>query len=174
MKLLFLLLIIATHLAVYSQDFNSILRVQGYIFSPDSLPVENAYLISYQTLRAYTTDENGKFDLLLFSNDSIRINHLAYKPVVVQANEYSEPIKIYMEYQENNIDEVSVRLKNSDQINMESNMAIILNEVQNTYYYTCPKGNVTNSYAPVSIQRSEVGINIFELLKWIKYKKKQK
>lgn len=174
MKTLPAILFLLTPLLFFGQEQVSIIRVQGFVYSPDSIPVENAYLISYQTLRAYATDKNGKFDILIADNDSLKVSHLSYSPTVIRAKDYKEPLKLYMQYELNNIDEVSIRLKNTDQINLEANMDGMLKELQNKYYYTCPKGNVTNSYAPKTTQSSEVGINIFELIKWIKYKRRHK
>lgn len=156
------------------QESNAYIRLQGTVFSADSIPVENAYLISYKTLRAYASNKNGQFDILVAVNDSLKINHLSFKPVVIIVSKYSSPLKLFLEFQENIIDEVSIKYRNADVEHLKSNMDVWLGELQNTYYYTCPVGPAVNSYAPQKTQSYEASVNLFEVIKWIKFKSKHR
>ncbi|WP_423127355.1 hypothetical protein [Gaoshiqia sp. Z1-71] len=58
---------------------------EGYLFSEDSVPVENAYLINYRTLKIVATDSTGYFRTYLQEGDSLMINHLSLSPKIVHA-----------------------------------------------------------------------------------------
>ena len=174
MKTLPVLFLISFAFPCLGQEQPSFVRMQGTVWDPDSIPVENAYLISYETLRSYATDKNGKFDILIANTDSLKLNHLSFKPVILHTSRNTLPLNIYMVYEENAIDEVSIRLNNTDEIRLKENVAGWLDELQNEYYYTCPVGPTANPYAPTKTQSTEASVNIFEVIKWIKYKRKHK
>ena len=58
----------------------------GYIFSEDSVPVENAHLINYRDTKIVTTDSTGRFSIFVQPDDSLMINHLSLQPMVIHAN----------------------------------------------------------------------------------------
>ena len=112
MKLMPLICFLTITMTCLGQEHIPFIRIQGTVYSPDSIPVENAYLLSYKTLRAYATDKSGYFDILIQADDSLKLNHLSYKQVNISVADYTGPLTIYMEYEENSIGEVSVKLYN--------------------------------------------------------------
>lgn len=87
MRFLLLLLLFSHYINLFAQDTNKdVVPFQGYIFSEDSLPVENAYIINYRNLKINVTDGTGYFSTFLQSGDSLMINHLSLAPKIVYAN----------------------------------------------------------------------------------------
>lgn len=77
--------IILTSSAVIAQDKNdNLFLFRGYIFSEDSVPVENAYLINYRTTKIVATESNGRFSVYVREDDSLMINHLSLQPLVIR------------------------------------------------------------------------------------------
>lgn len=59
---------------------------QGYLLAEDSIPVENAYLINYRSMKVVATDSTGYFRTWAEDGDSLMINHLSLQPKVIYAN----------------------------------------------------------------------------------------
>lgn len=69
---------------------------EGYLFSEDSVPVENAHLIDYRTTKIITTDRYGHFRTWVEDGDSLMINHISLAPKVVHAKRSKHPALIYV------------------------------------------------------------------------------
>lgn len=174
MKALTFILTILLAQMNYGQEKYSIGRFKGVILDKDSLPIENAYITSFKTNRKFATDENGRFDVLILKDDSLKIEHISYNTKVIHPMEFDSITSIFMNERINAISAVNVNHENEDTKIMKQNVNGWLDEVRNQYYYTCPVGPTTNPYAPKLTQNSEASINILEVIKWIKWKKKQK
>jgi len=101
MKILFILQLIFLSCIVYAQQPQKGKNIlyQGYIFSDDSIPVENAFIINYRTSKIITTNESGYFKTLLHKGDSLMINHVSLAPRVLYFNSnVSETVKVYVPY----------------------------------------------------------------------------
>ena len=102
-KLLLPLFFLGLSLYTAAQDQNQqptgTVVFHGYIFTEDSVPVEDAFLINYRTSKIVTTDKKGYFKTLLLQGDSLMINHLSLSPKVIYAEKAdSETIKVYVPY----------------------------------------------------------------------------
>ncbi len=62
---------------------------EGYVFSEDSVPVEDAYIINYRNMKIVTSDSNGYFKTPVNPGDSLMINHISLSPKVIHANHNS-------------------------------------------------------------------------------------
>jgi hypothetical protein len=174
MKTFWFFVLMMVALTGLSQNVPSYIRFQGNVFSPDSLPVENAYLVSFTTLRAYATDEKGHFDILVSSDDSLKINHLSFKPVVLVVANCTSPLMLYLEFQDMPIKEVSVKNSSRELKALQSNADNWMKQLKNEYHYTCPKGQTNNPYYSTKSQEQEASINLFELIKLIKFKRRHR
>ncbi|MDR1860468.1 MAG: hypothetical protein LBR06_06070 [Bacteroidales bacterium] len=97
-RILLIFCLLAPTVTAFSQNDND-LFVQGYIFSEDSIPIENVYLINYRSERTFATNVNGFFRFSVHSDDSIMINHISLKPKVIYAKDMLEgAIKVYVPY----------------------------------------------------------------------------
>lgn len=174
MKNTTLILLFIGHI-VLSQNNNRMIIIEGQILAPDSIPIENAYLISYQTLRAFATDENGKFSILSGANDSLKIEHVSFKPIVVYAKSLTNHRPILLEYKENMIGEVPIVSGARSIENMNSNMSIMIEQVQKELYTNCQPDSYINPYNPnPKGQNSYIGVDFVKLYQLIQYKRKQK
>jgi len=66
MKILFIIQLLFLSCIVYAQQPQKGKNIlfQGYIFSDDSIPIENAFIINYRTSKIITTNESGYFKTL--------------------------------------------------------------------------------------------------------------
>ncbi len=104
----FFFLSLPLSLVAQNQQGN-IIVFKGYVFSEDSLPVENAYLINYRTLKIIITDSTGYFNTYLQEGDSLMINHISLVPKVIHANKNrADENKIYIPFRIRMINLVSV------------------------------------------------------------------
>ncbi|MDA3928396.1 MAG: hypothetical protein PF541_05515 [Prolixibacteraceae bacterium] len=120
----FILLIVANNL--FAEEKDSIIIFSGFVFDSDSIPVENAYLISYKTLRAFATDEKGHFDITVDLDDSLKVHHVAYQAQVIKPTEFNPNGTIYLEFEFNEIGGIDV----SDYKIHEENFRTNINQMQ--------------------------------------------
>ncbi|MGE4586466.1 MAG: hypothetical protein AB7D05_03905 [Mangrovibacterium sp.] len=122
MKLLFLPVFFLSVYGLTAQDAESeLVAFRGYIFSEDSLPVENAHLINYRTLKIIVTDSAGYFNTYLQDGDSLMVNHLSLEPKILHAKPgRAGENRIYVAYRTHLINLVSV---NEARYKMEMNYA---------------------------------------------------
>lgn len=154
MKRLLAILCSTFSLISFEEESDSIVCIYGTIQSPDSIPVENAYLISYKTMRAYATDKNGTFGILLNADDSLKINHISFEPIVIKPSTQNGSIELFMKYAENVIGDVNIINPQRNLERMKKNMTNIMNELEDVHYFNYQDNLVYNSYAPCSDQTS--------------------
>lgn len=163
---------VVTNIPVFGQMRDSLILFSGQILSPDSIPVENVYLISYTTLRAYATDKNGEFVISTSSSDSLKVHHVSFESIIIKPKKRKQ--LFYLSYSENALDEVIIMHNDRNLINMNQNIEKLKLQLSNEYYYyTKPSGNVVNSYAPQKAPTGFIELNFIELLeRATRYKKK--
>ena len=127
----------------FAQEVTPITIVEGVILNPDSIPVENAYLVSYKTLRAFTTDEKGAFRIMLYADDSLKISHISYVPQVIKPSGQKEKRTIILQYAENMIGTVNLNDEASLQ-NMETNFELINQQMTEKHYFNYQHDFVKN------------------------------
>ncbi|MFV0376141.1 MAG: hypothetical protein ACK5JD_02430 [Mangrovibacterium sp.] len=86
----FLLFIMSAQLSAQEPEQPKTILFQGYLLAEDSIPVENAYLINYRSMKVVATDSTGYFRTWAEEGDSLMINHLSLQPKVVFANKRSK------------------------------------------------------------------------------------
>lgn len=94
MRPLFAFLFCVSSIQLFGQDSSSEDSLQvfeGYLIYEDSIPVENAYLISYKTRRIVATDSTGYFRARVLPGDSLMINHLTLEPQVIHPDQFPTP-----------------------------------------------------------------------------------
>lgn len=100
------LLVIAIFAFVSSQIFsqnntiiNHTIIFEGYLFSEDSIPMENAHIINYRTAGIVVSSKTGYFRFEVEEGDSLMINHISLTPTVIHANDnYKEENNYYIPY----------------------------------------------------------------------------
>lgn len=88
--LILFLSVISTQILAQETEQKKPILFQGYLLAEDSIPVENAYLINYRTMKVVATDSIGYFRTWAEEGDSLMINHLSLQPKVVYANKSSK------------------------------------------------------------------------------------
>jgi hypothetical protein len=144
----------------------------GYVLDCDSMPVENAVLINYRSMRAFTTKEDGSFRVPFEVGDSIKINHISYAQKVIHPNENLRKTNtFYLEFDPFEIRTVAVTHNSFELQNFERNMALIFDQLKLQRTPQMPTGGpVYNPYNP-SAAPAYVGLNLFDLYKLLKKKK---
>lgn len=166
-------LLLVTIIAASAKDkADSIIAFHGYILSEDSVPVENAYLISYQTTKIIMTDSTGFFNTYLHPGDSLMINHLTLKPTVVHANEKKASAnKYYVAYRHYQIPEVTTHRYDRDQYYFQKNIKKIYADLERLGLRN-PNVNQSgfdNPYNPDLVSPG-VGIDLVSLFRLFKRK----
>jgi hypothetical protein len=89
MRPISILVFCITTLRLFAQneDKSKLVTFDGYLMLGDSIPVENAYLINYRTMKIVATDSTGYFKTLAQPGDSLMINHLTLSPKIVHVPE---------------------------------------------------------------------------------------
>jgi hypothetical protein len=158
-------------LIVKAQPPDSLIIFSGYILDEDSLPIENAHLISFRTMKSYSTDQKGFFRIRLSIGDSLLINHISYDRKIVKAN--NKPPKLnsfYLKFSPYEMNSISINSRDIEMNNLEQNMkSISIQMEEKTPSYNFNSGR--NIYAPPSASDHYAGINIFELMSYIKNRK---
>lgn len=142
--------------------------IEGYILDCDSIPIESAYLISYKTLRAYATDENGYFSIKVFPDDSLKVHHLAFKPIILKPDESQKSQDYILEFSENEIEAVNVKYRDLELEYFEKNMKIIHKQLAKLGNYNYANARPSNPYNPHDQFTNTSGINISELIRLFK------
>lgn len=158
---------------VVAQKPLQLVLVRGHIYNPDSTAIEDAYLISYKTLRAFATNKRGEFEILLQPDDSLKIHHVSYKPIIIKPDFQTNTFEIVMEYEDNFIEDVTIRDGTIELEHLKMNMSITKQQLNKEFLSAHTKGPILNPYAPKQPSANTVGLNIFELIDWIKHKRKQ-
>jgi len=137
MKILFILQFIFLSCFVYAQQPQKEKNIlyQGYIFSDDSIPVENAFIINYRTSKIITTNESGYFKTLVHNGDSLMINHVSLAPKVLYFNSnISETVKVYVPYRTYLLKVIHKGEYEKQKKNIEKNTKIVKKDILNQIY----------------------------------------
>ncbi len=154
----------------FSQTSDSTFYFSGYVLDEDSLPVENAYLINYRTLRAFAVDEHGRFSAKVQMGDSLKINHISFQQKIIYANNLPDSCNIYkLAFEPYIIETVSVKHRNIEMENFNRNMALIFAQMKINPPARYQRGNVGNTYSPEA-QSAGFGINLSDLISLFKKK----
>jgi hypothetical protein len=164
-KGIFLLFFFFTVVVTRSQPHDHYLFFSGYIFDEDSIPIENAVLINFRTLKSDVTNKEGFFQLFVDECDSLLINHISYERRIVKANSFpANDNKYYLALSSYELRTVSINYR--EIMNLQNTMNEMKRQMkENTPVYRT--GTEYNSYAPEQPGRV-AGINIVELYNWIK------
>jgi hypothetical protein len=58
----------------------------GQILGPDSIPVDNVYLVNYRNVRGYATNEEGRFRIPVLPGDSLKTAHISFKSIIIKVS----------------------------------------------------------------------------------------
>jgi hypothetical protein len=158
-------------LIVEAQPSDSLIIFSGYILDTDSLPIENALLVNYRTIHGNTTNEKGFFKICLQKGDSLMINHLSYERRIIKANDKPSLSNCYfLKFSPYEMKTIDVNYRNIEMENFHRNMKLINYQMRmNTPTYRT--NTERNAYAPPAAGNQTVGINLFEVIRYIKTKK---
>jgi|APHig6443717817_1056837.scaffolds.fasta_scaffold08035_4 hypothetical protein len=164
--LFFFLIVIAV--IAKAQTLDSSFYFSGYVFDEDSIPIENALIVNYRSLKAYRTNEEGYFSVKVEPSDSLKINHISYiQKVIVSNKNQASTNKYYLPFEAYIVKTVNVKLRDFEMENFNRNIALIKKQLKETtpVYYT--KGSVVNTYAPVT-NSGFFEVNILQLPRLMK------
>ena len=170
---LFLIIIFVAQLSRAQKPQENTIVFEGFIFSEDSVPIENAHLINYRTTKIITTDIRGYFKTVLYEGDSLMINHISLAPKVVHANSKKSNENIILaSYRTYLLSPISNNDFKREQKFSEQNMKQINKQLGNkTFRDTIPKTMNVNPYNDAKISQ---GIDFRGLLKLVRKLKKKK
>lgn len=139
---------------------------EGYLFSEDSIPIENAHLISYRTTKIITTDQHGHFRTWVEDGDSLMINHISLAPMIVHVKRSKHPDLIYVPNRTYRIQSVSnIEFKRKQEYALR-NMQLINDKLSMIQIRdTVPKTVNVNPYDDEKISQ---GINLKGFLQLFK------
>lgn len=162
--------------AVAAQDkSDSTFIFSGYIFSEDSVPIENVYLINYRNTKIVTTDSTGRFAVSVQKNDSLMINHLSVLPRVIHPKRGEADSNIfYIKHRRYQIQTVSSKAYNTDQQNFEKNVQQIQMSLAGAGLKNIkpPKGSINNPYNPDKTSEG-LTVTLEDLFKLFRKKRKK-
>jgi hypothetical protein len=163
-----------TAFIVNAQTPDSLILFSGYILDKDSLPIENALLVNFRTIRGNSTNGKGFFKIWLQEGDSLMINHISYERRIIKANDNpSGENRYYLKFSPYEMRAIAVNYRNIEMENFYRNMKLIKEQMRRElpYYRNNSDQNV---YAP-SPKPQFASFNFSELYRYLKtekYKKK--
>lgn len=134
MRILLSLALLFGFASVFGQDPETkSIVLEGYIFSEDSVPVENAHLINYRTSKIVTTNKDGYFRVGIHTGDSLMVNHLSLTPKVLYTDKSrkNEKISVYIPYRTYIIKAISSGNYEKETKNMEESMKQVRKDKDN-------------------------------------------
>ncbi|MBK5202405.1 MAG: hypothetical protein JJE45_01620 [Prolixibacteraceae bacterium] len=137
MKILFILQLLFLSCIVYAQQPQKKKNIlyQGYVFTDDSIPVENAFIINYRTSKIITTNSSGYFKTLLHKGDSLMINHVSLTPKVIYfTSNVSETVKVYVTYRTYLLKVINKGEYEKQKKNVDKNTETIKKDIQKQIY----------------------------------------
>ena len=173
MKILFILQLLFVSCIVYAQQPQKEKNIlyQGYIYTDDSIPVENAFIINYRTSKIITTNESGYFKTLLHKGDSLMINHVSLAPKVVYFNsDVSQTVNVYVPYRTYLLKVINKNEYEKQKKNVDKNTKAVKKDIQKQIYIK----NIhrTGNVNPYDDKTNNPGI-IVPILQLNKVKKKK-
>ena len=172
-RLLLTVLFTLFAVGIFAQLTAEMFNFNGHIFDSDSIPVENAYMVNYRSLRVYATDEEGRFHIPVQAGDSIKIVHIAYDSKIIKACPHDTTI--WLNFNDNDIEMVTVKSVNRELQYFQKNMDVIGKQLSQEYQYNYSHNFIRNPYAP--LPNGPTGIvefNLFEIIDRIKHARKKK
>lgn len=127
----------------FSQKQEFVLK--GRILAPDSVPVENAYIINYRGLLVYPCRENGQFNVRAQPGDSLMVYHISFVRKKVYADSVMMNPVIILKYDTVMIKQVDVGIDQERQNkNLEKNLNSIRNMKVTIYRRMNPGASLVN------------------------------
>ncbi|PTN08131.1 hypothetical protein [Mangrovibacterium marinum] len=103
----------------------------GYVMTPDSMPVEGAFLINYRNSKIVATDHSGYFKMTVESGDSVMVNHVSMSPQVVQVHPtYIDKAKIFVEYRTYMVNPITTYDEEKQRSNLDQSMDQLNEDIQ--------------------------------------------
>jgi len=103
----------------------------GYVMTPDSMPVEGAFLINYRNSKIVATDHSGYFKMMVEANDSVMVNHVSMSPKVVDVHPtYIDKAKIIVEYRTYMVNPITTYDEEKQRSNLEQSMDQLNQDIQ--------------------------------------------
>ncbi|MGE4586909.1 MAG: hypothetical protein AB7D05_06160 [Mangrovibacterium sp.] len=129
-NILLFVLLLATGVATAQEARQMVL--EGYVFTEDSLPAENAHLINYRTSRIVTTNGKGFFRTNIRKGDSLMINHLSLSPKVLHTGELfpGQAVIIYVPYRTYILKAISSGNYEKEQKNVQESMKQVKKDIE--------------------------------------------
>lgn len=161
MKPLFLFCFSLIAIQIQAQDYTpkKIILFQGYLQANDSVPVENAYLINYRSMKIVTTDSTGYFKTWAEEGDSLMINHLALQPKVIHANNKPKlENRIRVDYRIYAIQPVVTNEYALQMKYFEKNMKLLYAQLENLGYH--PNTSKSIRMSPYNPDETDPGLTI--------------
>lgn len=159
---------------IYAQNTpEPILVFNGYIFSQDSIPVENAYLINYRDTKIVTTDSTGRFKIFVQAGDSLMINHISLSPMVIHAKKGKAKNNIfYVDFRDYTLRTVVTRSFDRDYYNFEKNIKKLYRDLEKLGLRNPNqvRRSSANPYNPDGFNPG-VTLNLGEIIRLVKKKK---
>ena len=174
MKYFLLLCTLFISLSGYSQTNHSgPFTYEGYLFSADSVPIEDAHLINYRTTKIVTTDSRGYFKTIVQAGDSLMINHISLAPLIIHVRRINVRInRIYVPNKTYRIKSVSNTDFQKQRQYAEQNLKQISRQLGfELLTDTVPKMVNINPYDDNKISQ---GINLKGFFKLFKKRKRRK
>lgn len=169
-RLLFFIILINVLVTCLANNLDSLIRFKGIILDSDSIPVENAYLINYRTLKAHATNSKGEFNIQIHRGDSLKIHHVAYEAIIVKPNAANTSQTFKLNFEENIIEFVDVKYRDLEMEYFQKNMDLIRQQLAKEFNCNYQTGYVSNPYNPTRSNTGMAGINLFDIINLIKRK----
>ena len=174
MKPLSLILFCITSLQLFAQEElkKKTVVFEGYLMLEDTIPVENAYLINYRTLKVVATDSTGFFRTYAEEDDSLMINHLTIAPKVVHANNQPKSENtIRVEFRHYMIEPVISNSYQFQMANFEKNIKLMYAQLQKLGYHSnISKSIRINPYDPDELDPG-LTVRLNDLFRFLKKKR---
>ncbi len=153
---------------------------EGYVFSEDSVPVEDAYIINYSDMRIVTTDSNGHFKTPYNPGDSLMINHISLSPIVIHSNlNEATDNTFYIDFKIYTL-QTCVMRHNAEGVNMENferNIQKIYKSIEKEGFRHGDPKPMTNNGLPIDLSRLTTGnasVNLLTIADIIKQSRRNK
>lgn len=116
-----------TALNTFSQEKEFLLK--GRILGSDSLPVENAHIINFRDLSAYSSKLNGQFNIWVQPGDSFLVSHVSFNRIILFADSVRLSPNIILDYDTVLIKQVDI---GTDPEQMDRIVEKNMNTIRNT------------------------------------------
>lgn len=169
-----LLFIFTTAVLFGQSQTDSIIVFKGYIFTEDSIPIENVYLINYRDTKMVTTDSTGHFSIVVQPGDSLMINHLTLQPRVIHARKgKANSNKFYVQIRNYTFKPIATRTYSLDYLYFKKNVKKIYRDLERLGYRNPNVGldrfSDGNPYDPDRASPG-VGISLSDIIRLFKRK----